>query len=133
MTSSTKAAMCCAPDYEHRRGYRWMTPARGIKPRTATARICGRPPCKGFVVALVRSLAFICPACSVGAHAGTPAKMVCATRVPNRYGGLTEGHCVQRSGPRRGSIDHAIYSLACKFWHQLSTVAVSCSPCLADL
>ena len=91
------------------------------------------PSLQGFCSALIRSLAFICPACSVGAHAGTPAKMVSATRVPNRYGDLTEGHCVQRSSPCRGSIDHAIYLLACKFWHQLSTVAVSCSPCLADL
>jgi len=91
------------------------------------------PSLQGLCSALIRSLAFICPACSVGAHAGTPAKMVSATRVPNRYGGLTEGHCVQRSSPCRGSIDHAIYLLACKFWHQLSTVAVSCSPCLADL
>jgi hypothetical protein len=31
MTSSTKPATCCAPDYEHRPGYRWMTPAHGIK------------------------------------------------------------------------------------------------------
>jgi hypothetical protein len=91
------------------------------------------PSLQGFCSALIRSLAFICPACSVGAHAGTPAKMVSATRVPNRYGDLTEGHCVQRSSPCRGSIDHAIYLLACKFWHQLSTVAVSCSPCLANL
>jgi Transposase IS66 family len=91
------------------------------------------PSLQGLCSALIRSLAFICPACSVGAHAGTPAKMVSATRVPNRYGDLTEGHCVQRSSPCRGSIDHAIYLLACKFWHQLSTVAVSCSPCLADL
>src|SRR3984885_14809328 len=33
----------------------------------------------------------------------------------------------------RGSTDHTICSLSCKFWHRLSTVAVfSCSPCLAD-
>src|ERR1700688_902279 len=46
---------------------------------------------------------------------------------------LDEGHWVYRSVPRRGSIDHTICSFACKFWHRLSTVAVSCSPCLADL
>jgi hypothetical protein len=38
-----------------------------------------------------------------------------------------------RNVSRRGSIDHSICSLSCKFRHQLSTVAVSCSPCLADL
>jgi hypothetical protein len=61
------------------------------------------PSLRGPCSALIRSLAFICPACSVGAHAGTPAKMVSATRVPNIYVRLTEGHCVQRSGPCRGS------------------------------
>src|SRR6202162_5198097 len=38
------------------------------------------PSLQGLCSALIRSLAFICPACSVGAHAGTPAKMVSATR-----------------------------------------------------
>src|ERR1700688_4250647 len=46
---------------------------------------------------------------------------------------LIEGHWKMRNFSRRGSIDHTICSLSCKFWHQLSTVAVECSPCLADL
>jgi hypothetical protein len=29
---------------------------------------------------------------------------------------------------RRGSIDHTICSSSCKFWHQLSTVAVELLP-----
>jgi hypothetical protein len=37
---------------------------------------------------------------------------------------LIEGHGGIRSVPRRGSIDHTICSLSCKFWHRLSTVAV---------
>src|SRR5260370_15529031 len=48
-------------------------------------------------------------------------------------GDLIEGHWKMRNVSRRGSIDHSICSLSCKFRHQLSTVAVSCSPCLADL
>jgi hypothetical protein len=44
-------------------------------------------------------------------------------------GDLIEGHWKMRSFSRRGSIDHTICSLSCKFWHQLSTVAVSYSPC----
>ena len=41
---------------------------------------------------------------------------------------LIEGHWVYRSVPRRGSIDHTICSLSCKFWHRLSTVAVQLLP-----
>jgi hypothetical protein len=52
---------------------------------------------------------------------------------PKQQCDLEEGHWVYRSVPRRGSIDHTICSFSCKFWHRLSTVAVSCSPCLADL
>src|SRR5216684_2535151 len=49
-------------------------------------------------------------------------------------GDLIEGHWKMRNVSRRGSIDHTICSLSCKFRHQLSTVAVEfCSPCLADL
>jgi hypothetical protein len=33
-----------------------------------------------------------------------------------------------RSVPYRGSIDHTICSLSCKFWHRLSTVAVQLLP-----
>src|SRR3954454_4839665 len=45
------------------------------------------------------------------------------------------GHWLYRNVPCRGSIDHTICSLSCKFWHRLSTVAsdMGCSPCLADL
>ena len=39
-----------------------------------------------------------------------------------------EGHWVCRSVPRRGSIDHTICFLSCKFWHRLSTVAVQLLP-----
>ena len=39
-----------------------------------------------------------------------------------------EGHWVYRSVSRRGSIDHTICSLSCKFWHRLSTVAVGLLP-----
>jgi hypothetical protein len=41
---------------------------------------------------------------------------------------LVEGHWKMRDSSRRGSIDHTIYSLSCKFWHQLSTVAVELLP-----
>ena len=41
---------------------------------------------------------------------------------------LVEGHCGYRSVSRRGSIDHTICSLSCKFWHRLSTVAVQLLP-----
>jgi hypothetical protein len=37
---------------------------------------------------------------------------------------LIEGHWKMRNVSRRGSIDHTFCSLSCKFWHQLSTVAV---------
>ena len=47
-------------------------------------------------------------------------------------GDLIAGHWKMRNVSRRGSIDHTICS-SCKFWHRLSTVAVSCSPFLADL
>ena len=41
---------------------------------------------------------------------------------------LIEGHWKMRDYSRRGSIDHTICSLSCKFWHQLSTVAVALLP-----
>src|ERR1019366_5540136 len=43
-------------------------------------------------------------------------------------GGLIEGHWVYRSVSCRGSIDHTICPLSCKFWHRLSTVAVKLLP-----
>src|SRR3981189_2872192 len=43
-------------------------------------------------------------------------------------GDLIEGHCKMRNVSRRGSIDHTTCSLSCKFWHQLSTVAVELLP-----
>ena len=43
-------------------------------------------------------------------------------------GDLIEGHWKMRNVSRRGSIDHTICSLSCKFWHQLSTVAVELLP-----
>ena len=46
---------------------------------------------------------------------------------------LIEGHWGMRNFSRLGSIDHTICSLSCKFWHQLSTVAVELLPCLTDL
>jgi len=45
-------------------------------------------------------------------------------RGSKQHGGLMEGHWSLRSVPRRGSIDHTICLFSCKFWHQLSTVAV---------
>jgi hypothetical protein len=45
-----------------------------------------------------------------------------------QQGGLIEGHWVYRSVSCRGSIDHTICSLSCKFWHRLSTVAVKLLP-----
>ncbi len=45
-----------------------------------------------------------------------------------QHGGLMEGHWSSRSVPRRGSIDHTICCSSCKFWHQLSTVAVQLLP-----
>jgi hypothetical protein len=41
---------------------------------------------------------------------------------------LIEGHWKMRSVSRRGSIDHTICSLSCKFRPQLSTVAVELLP-----
>jgi hypothetical protein len=41
---------------------------------------------------------------------------------------LIEGHWNVRSFSRRGSIDHTICSLPCKFSHRLSTVAVELLP-----
>ena len=41
---------------------------------------------------------------------------------------LLEGHWGMRNFSRHGSIDHTICSLSCKFWHQLSTVAVELLP-----
>jgi hypothetical protein len=43
-------------------------------------------------------------------------------------GDLSEGHWAYRSVSRRGSIDHTICSLSCKFWHRLSTVAFELLP-----
>src|SRR6202048_2756451 len=43
-------------------------------------------------------------------------------------GDLIEGHWKMRNVSRRGSIDHTICSLSCKFRHQLSTVAVGVAP-----
>src|ERR1700736_4494630 len=48
-------------------------------------------------------------------------------------GDLIEGHWKMRSFSRRGSADHTICLLSCKFRPQLSTVAVELLPCLADL
>ena len=50
-----------------------------------------------------------------------------------RLSDLIGGHWGMRKFSRLGSIDHAICSLSCKFWHRLSTVAVELLPCLADL
>src|ERR1035437_3599536 len=41
---------------------------------------------------------------------------------------LIEGYWGIRSISRRRSIDHTICSFSCKFWHQLSTVAVELLP-----
>jgi hypothetical protein len=44
---STKPATCCERDWRHRLGYRWMTPARGIRWRTASehrSAMTGSPP-----------------------------------------------------------------------------------------
>jgi len=40
----------------------------------------------------------------------------------NQNGDLIEGHWKMRNVSGRGSIDHTICSLPCKFWHQLSTI-----------
>lgn len=50
-----------------------------------------------------------------------------------RMSDLIGGHWGMRKLSRLGSIDHAICSLSCKFWHRLSTVKVELLPCLADL
>jgi transposase len=55
------------------------------------------------------------------------AKMVSAARVPNT-GATFNGQCRLRSVSRRGSIDHTIGMLSCKFWHRLITVAVELLP-----
>ena len=41
---------------------------------------------------------------------------------------LVAGHWKMRNVSRRGLIDHTICSLSCKFWPQLSTVAVELRP-----
>ena len=77
--------------------------------------------------ALIRSLACICPAFWC-AHTETLAKMVSAARVPKHKSGLVVSRCSFRSISCRGSIDHTICSLSCKFWHRLDTVAVLLLP-----
>ena len=47
-------------------------------------------------------------------------------------GDLIDGHWKMRNVSRSGSIDQAICSFL-QVWHRLSTVAVECAPCLADL
>ena len=42
--------------------------------------------------------------------------------------GFMGGHWLFRSVSCLGSIDRTIFSLSCKFWHQLSTVAVRLLP-----
>src|SRR5271157_5307285 len=54
--------------------------------------------------------------------------MVSAAKVPNNGTTFIGGHWVYRSVLCRGSIDHTICSLSCKFWHRLSTVAVRLLP-----
>jgi hypothetical protein len=46
----------------------------------------------------------------------------------SKHSGDLTGHRMLRSVSRRGSIDHTICSLSCKFWHRLSTVAVELLP-----
>jgi hypothetical protein len=48
-------------------------------------------------------------------------------------GDLIEGHWKIRNVSRRGSIDHAICSLSCKFWLSSARLQLSGSPRLADL
>jgi hypothetical protein len=94
--------------------------------------ICGRPPpCKEFCSDLIGSLAIICPASS-GAPADERGQDGFRGTSSKHLGDLVEGHCPNWSVLCRGSIDHAICSFRCKFRHQLSTVALSCSPYLAD-
>ena len=45
-----------------------------------------------------------------------------------QMGDLIEGHWNVRNFSRRGAIDQTICSSSCKFWHQLSTVAVELLP-----
>ena len=90
--------------------------------------ICGRPPpCKVFCSALIKSLASICPACFVRSHMNA-GQGGFRDKSSKQKGELIEGHWKMRSFSRRGSIDHTICSLSCKFWHQLSTVAVELLP-----
>jgi hypothetical protein len=42
-------------------------------------------------------------------------------------------HWKVRNVSRHGSIDHTICSFSCKFWHQLSTVAIKLLPVPANL
>jgi len=46
----------------------------------------------------------------------------------SKHSGDLNGQYRLRSVSRRGSIDHTICMLSCKFWHRLSTVAVELLP-----
>src|SRR5208282_470024 len=69
----------------------------------------------------------ICPACFVRSHMNA-GQGGFRDKSSKQKGELIEGHWKMRSFSRRGSIDHTICSLSCKFWHQLSTVAVELLP-----
>jgi hypothetical protein len=98
-----------------------------IYPVGARTPICGRPPPrKVFCSVLIRSLRpYVRPVDALALNAGQDgfrdegSKQSCDP---------IEGHGGARSVPRRGSIDHTICSLSCKFWHRLSTVAVLVAP-----
>src|ERR1700677_749444 len=78
----------------------------------------GSQPTRPLEIALIGSLAIICPA-SVAAAPWPRAKMVSAMRVPNTSA-TYNGQWVIRDVSRLRSIDHAISSLSCKVLHQLS-------------
>jgi hypothetical protein len=89
-----------------------------------TPYVDGPPPRKVFAVVLIRSPAPI----SVGALAHERWPMWFCDESSKQSCDPIEGHGGARSVPRRGSIDHTICSLSCKFWHRLSTVAVQLAP-----
>jgi hypothetical protein len=109
----------------------WTAPSsQGLLQRfdQIVASICGRPPPrKVFCSVLIRSLRPYVRPVDALAHERWP-RWFPRQQVPNNGATYKEGHWIHRSVPRRGSIDHTICSLSCKFWHRLSTVAVQVLP-----
>ena len=109
---------------------RWMMLEPALKsrplapePQARTRRICGRPPpCKVLCSCFDQIACVHMYGLLVRSHRNAGQDGIRDTS-SKQLGDLVEGHCVKRSVSRLGSIDHAICSLSCKFWHRLSTVA----------